>query len=98
MNDQKDIYLRRSMANSNLKNFCDGKQLKNLKKKKFKLDDANLIDDNFSFTFYVDIASTPIKRLPRSSTPNSRSIKKSDNKPKYQIIHMEIKRLSFSKT
>jgi hypothetical protein len=101
MNEQKEILLRRSLANSNLKNFTsksDGKPLKNLQKKKFKFHDANTLDEDFSFTFYVDIASTPIKRLPRSSTPNSRSCnKKIENKPKYQIIHMQFKRLSFTK-
>ncbi len=51
MNEQKEILLRRSLANSNLKNFTsksDGKPLKNLQKKKFKFHDANTLDEDFS--------------------------------------------------
>ena len=97
MNDKKDGSLRRSIANSNLNKYSSilksSKKCNNVKAN-LQANFHGTCNDSYSFTFYVDIASTPIKRLPRSSTPKANHVKQNENK-KYQIIHMQLKRLSF---
>jgi hypothetical protein len=69
MNDKNSRTLKRFIAKSNLKNQKLPRQSQLNGQLNLKLNDSNT---NYSFSFYVDIASTPIKRLPRSSTPNAK--------------------------
>ena len=96
-NYKKERALRRSIAKTNLVYASlitiKTKTTTTTNKSKKNQFQSNVLLNESSSSFYVDIASTPIKRLPRISTPVSKEKKKIEK----TIIQINFKRLSFSK-